>query len=169
MSFEDSISAATEASGNGVTVDSLRWRGQCVDHYAQIEFLIGTALRDLWNSGHNVPSQPLFTYRTKIAALRDAVGEAGFYAYKGLHSTLDRLHSACDQRNLIVHSSGAVSETPAGDWVWTGCYIPAEREFDLVSRAITQPEAFNLETELRRTIQSLKSRLSHLKTKVVTE
>ena len=158
MSFEEKISAATRAPETDGSVDAARWRGQCVDCYAQIEFLVGTALREIWDNGHKPPPQPLFTYRTKIAALRDAVGE-GRFRYERLFDTLDQLHGACDRRNLIVHSSGTVSQTPAGDWVWTGCYIPAERESDIVSQAITRPEAHSLELELSRTIQSLRSQL----------
>ena len=169
MSFEDKISAAVGASRTDEVIDAARWRGQCVDCYAQIEFLVGTALRELWNNGHKAPSQPLFTYRTKIAALREAVGEEGFIKYAQLFRTLDQLHAACDRRNLIVHSSGTVSRTPSGDWVWTGCYLPADKETELVVEAITRFEAERLETDLRRTIQSLTSQLSCLRKKAVTK
>ena len=169
MSFEDKISAAVGTSRTDEVIVAARWRGQCVDCYAQIEFLVGTALRELWSIGHKAPSQPLFTYRTKIAALRDAVGEDGFTKYAQLFRTLDQLHAACDLRNLIVHSSGTVSKTPAGDWVWTGCYLPADKEAEVVVEAITRSDAERLEADLRRTIQSLTSQLSCLRKKAVTK
>ena len=169
MSFEDKISAAVGTCRTDEAVDAARWRGQCVDCYAQIEFLVGTALRELWSIGHRAPSQPLFTYRTKIAALREAVGEDGFISYAQLFRTLDQLHAACDRRNLIVHSSGTVSRTPAGDWVWMGCYLPADRQTEIVAEAITRSEADRLEVDLRRTIQTLTSQLTCLRKKAVTK
>jgi len=169
MSFEDKISAPAGKSRTDEVGDAARWRGQCVDCYAQIEFLVGTALRELRSTGHKAPSQPLFTYRTKIAALRDAVGEDGFIAYAQLFRTLDQLHAACDRRNLIVHSTGSVSRTPAGDWIWMGCYLPADKETEIVAEAITLSEANRLEIDLRRTIQSLTSQLSCLRKKAVTK
>ncbi|WP_395623804.1 hypothetical protein [Sphingomonas daechungensis] len=169
MSFEEQIAPAVGTPEADAASDAARWRGQCVDCYAQIEFLVGTALREIWAVGHKSPSQPLFTYRTKIASLRDAVGEDGFFHYKGLFRTLDELYGACDRRNLIVHSTGAVSQTPAGEWVWTGCYIPPDKDADIVAEAITRSGADQLERRLRRTIQRLTAQLSHMRKKAVTK
>jgi len=167
MSFEDQIAAAVRTSAGGVG-DAVRWRGQCVDYYAQIEFLVGIALRELWRNGLKPPSQSLYTYRTKIAALREAVAKGGFAPYERLHRALDQLHADCDRRNLIVHASGTVGETPAGDWFWTGCYFQAEAP-DMVAEVITRAEAGAMETGLKRTIQSLTSQLDRIRKRAVTE
>jgi hypothetical protein len=167
MSFEDQIAAAIPMSAADGVADAARWRGQCVDYYARIEFLVGISLRELWKNGHKPPPQPLYTYRTKIAALRDALAEGSFSPYARLHRALNQLHTDCDRRNLIVHASGTVGETPAGDWVWTGCYIPAEAP-DMVAKVITRAEAEVMETGLKRTIQSLSSQLARISRRAVT-
>ena len=169
MSFEDKISKAIGAVRTDEVADAARWRGQCVDCYAQIEFLVGTALRELWSTGLKKPPQPPFTYRTKMVALRDAVSEHGCISDPLLFRTLDQLHAACDRRNLIVHASGTVSQTPSGDWIWMGCYLPADRETDIVAKAITRSDAELLETDLKRKIQSLTSQLLCLRKKAVTK
>jgi hypothetical protein len=147
---------------HGAAVDAARWRGQCVDYYAQIEFLVGTTLRELSEKDETAPQ---FTYRTKIAALRDAVKGK----HPNLFRTLEKLHCSCDRRNLIVHASGAVTQTPAGHWMWTGCYLLSDRQADMVAEAIARPEAEKLEIELKGTVQSLKSHLASLKKRAVTK
>ena len=141
--------------------EATRWRGQCVDYYAQIEFLIAMALRKLNGDARDPP----FTYRTKIAGLRDALDNKR----SKLFSALDQLHSDSERRNLIVHACGTVALTPAGDWSWTGSYIPSGEDIDFVAKTITRPEADRLEEELRRTVQSLRQQLDSLKKEAVTK
>ena len=134
--------------------EAARWRGQCVDYYAQIEFLVATALRKL-DDERELP----FTYRTKIAGLKDALNGA----QSKLLGTLEQLHGDCRRRNLIVHACGTVALTPAGDWSWTGSYIPSDEDIDFVAKTITRPEADRVEEELRRTVQRLRQQLDSLK------
>lgn len=155
------VNAPVSIQSSQASADATRWRGQCVDYYAQIEFLVASALRKLNDDGR----EPPFTYRTKIAGLRDALDNKR----SKLFGTLDQLHGDCERRNLIVHACGSVALTPAGDWSWTGSYIPSGDDTDFVAKTITRPEAHCFEEELRRTVQSLKQQLPSLKNEAVTK
>jgi hypothetical protein len=155
------VNAPASIQSSQAAADATRWRGQCVDYYAQIEFLVASSLRKLKDDGRELP----FTYRAKIAGLREALNNK----QSRLFGTLDQLHADCERRNLIVHACGSVALTPVGDWTWTGSYIPSGEDNKIVAKAITRPEADSLEEDLRRTVQSLKQQLASLKKEAVAK
>ena len=155
------MNAPVSIQSSQAAADAARWRGQCVDYYAQIEFLVGSALRQLDDDGRALP----FTYRTKIADLQKALNKK----QSKLSDTLEQLLGDCERRNLIVHACGTVVVTPAGDWSWMGTYFRSGEATEFAAEAITRPEADKLEEELRRTVQSLKQQLAGLKKEAVTK
>lgn len=161
MSAEVPISASLRDKHRDAVHEFCRWRGLCVDHYAQIESSMAKAVEAI--SAHNKGSKAKrpTMFGASLLAVKKAVGAAGPFASAGtdIHVALENADAALSERNKLIHATGRVLIDEDGAWVWLYRYQPTGANKSLEEGFITQNKAKSREKELRQSREDLKDKL----------
>ena len=161
MTIEQPISQSLHDAHRAAVDDVNRWRGYCVDKYSRAEAALREAIEVMLvhPDGAGLKRPSLFGQHVEVMA--SAVAAGGPFAEPGskVSAALARCANGFAQRNIVTHAVSSVWLDRQGQWLWRYEFLPAGKGKTVVTGALRQDAAKQLEGDLKSSIKRLEDQL----------